>query len=250
MEPDSLALTGKTFASRRQLSADRMVAILWNSAFKSLYRAFLIMVLGEVALGIAGSIWSGMAPSKGPGISFLPGHWGGWTSAVKGHRLGILWAICFVSISGFRLAWYLPDARHRNFVRRLRRIERKVSKNWFHLMVGNAIGALVSTFVISMVSRFSWSAMLWNAVIQPVIAWVFHLFALLVGAGASGVVQEWMNWYGDNQFRFMFWSIYLVSIADDLGLPNVKTLGRWVWMRVRRRFGGETPEQSRLDGVQ
>jgi hypothetical protein len=231
MQPDSLALPAKNCASRKRLSTAIILEILWDSAFKSLYRAFALMVFGSIALGIAGSIWQEMAPSKGPGINVSLGEWGNLSAPFKGHSFAILWTCSFAVVSVFHLARFLPDPRHRHFVKRLRRIERKFSENWFQLIVSNAIVAMVSAFIITLVSQFTWTALFWNELIKPVIAWIFQAVSALIGLRSTGVVQDWMNWYGENTLKFTFWTIYLGSIADDLGLPNVKTLGRRLWHR-------------------
>jgi len=232
MQPDSPALQGKNRTSPRRLNTAIIVGILWTSAFESLYRTFALMLFGSIALGIAGSIWKDMVPSKGPGMAFSLGNWGNWSSEFEGHGFWILWGCSVVVVSGFRLARFLPDARHRAFVKHLRKIERRFSENWFRLIVSNAIVAMVSAMIISWASQFTWSAFIWNELIKPVIAWIFHAVSALIGVRSTGVIEDWMNWYGENALKFTFWGIYLGSIADDLGLPNAKTLCRRLWTRL------------------
>ena len=47
----------------------------------------------------------------------------------------------------------------------------------------------------------------------------------------SNSLANLANWYGDNQFKFMFWLFYSAAICDDLGLPNYKALARFLWQR-------------------
>ena len=232
MQSDSLPLPEKDSPSRRKLTTAITLEILWDSAFKSLYRAFMLMLFGSIALGIAGSIWGEMTPSKGPGINVSLGDWENMSAPFKGHGFSVLWACSFVMVSAFRLAKFLPDARHREFAKRLRKIERKFSENWFQLIVSNAIVAMVTAFVVTLGSQFTWSALLWENAIKPAIAWVFHAVFALVGLRSTGVIDDWVSWYGENTLKFTFWSIYLGSILDDLGMPNFKTLARRLWHRL------------------
>ena len=62
-----------------------------------------------------------------------------------------------------------------------------------------------------------------------------NLAESLLGKGSAGSFHDWASWYGDNQYRFTFWFLYLAAIGDDLGIPNFKTLGRWLGRKVRNR---------------
>src|SRR5262249_4227038 len=50
--------------------------------------------------------------------------------------------------------------------------------------------------------------------------------------GAVRSTDSWVDWFGQNQARFDFWIIYLAAICDDLGIPSIKTLGRWLWRKI------------------
>ncbi|MGO8700201.1 MAG: hypothetical protein ACLQVY_21130 [Limisphaerales bacterium] len=32
-----------------------------------------------------------------------------------------------------------------------------------------------------------------------------------------------------------FWILYAAGVFDDLGVPNLKTLARWLWRRWRKK---------------
>jgi hypothetical protein len=67
----------------------------------------------------------------------------------------------------------------------------------------------------------------------------------LFGASSGHQVNSWFEWYGENGFKFCFWVFYLGAICDDLGIPNFKSLGRWIGRKIRHR-----KEQARTSGTE
>jgi hypothetical protein len=64
----------------------------------------------------------------------------------------------------------------------------------------------------------------------------------LPGSGVIHGITSLFSWYGENQFKFTFWLLFSAGICDDLGLPNYKTLSRWIWRKLRRRSAGSRVE--------
>lgn len=111
---------------------------------------------------------------------------------------------------------------------------------------------MITAWVLAFTQQFSWTALLWRLLVDPILHVLMGLVRGLLGHGAQGSLQGWLDWYGDNQIKFNFWLIYTAAICDDLGLPNLKTLARWVWRRWRERLfpdGNKAPAQGSVDGA-
>jgi H+/Cl- antiporter ClcA len=91
---------------------------LWRSAIDALVKTFLIVVMGNVALGILGGIFSAMTPSSPP---FLARTSGGhsdsnsslmhsWWSAAHEHQFALVYVILFALGARSRLAAVFPGA--------------------------------------------------------------------------------------------------------------------------------------------
>jgi len=126
---------------------------------------------------------------------------------------------------------------------RFQKINQQLSKDWFRLIVGNAFGALISAIVIFFVETFTGMSFLIKLLIAAILPGVKAIATFIVGASIVNFVGGMFDWYGDNQLRFNFWILYVAAICDDLGIPNVKTLARFLWSRWRRR---NRPPQSEL----
>ena len=63
--------------------------ILWQSAIKALPRSILVLVLGNIAVGVVSGFWHQLAPSQPPGVAGRVLSGGGWffsfASLVAGH---------------------------------------------------------------------------------------------------------------------------------------------------------------------
>jgi hypothetical protein len=229
------ALEQPTSAARTDLPA-----ILWENAVKAFVQAILVLALGSVAVGMASGVWSRMSPSAPPGLKVgieletvpHPGHtW--WALPLVQHRLGVMFAALFA----FHV-WSAIGPCQRGATTWVRKIGCRVSEEWFGLIVGNAFGALVTALVVAWVQQFTVSHWLWSWLTDSVLSVVHDLASRILGASRSDGFQAWLDWYVANRLKFAFWFFYLAAIADDLGLPNFKTLVRWGRRRIRQRTAG------------
>lgn len=161
-----------------------------------------------------------------------------WTPLTKDHF--VIVAAIFFSVSMWNRLRYGPPDESCGPSRR-QRIINNLSENWFGMVVGNAFGAMISAMVLVWVQNFSWAQMLWQWVFQDLLSTFQPVAEAILGRGRLGSFEQWWNWYGDNQFRFTFWFFYVAAICDDLGLPNFKTLGRWLGRRWRKRRQATAP---------
>jgi hypothetical protein len=118
-------------------------------------------------------------------------------------------------------------------MRRLQRIQEALRENWFGLIVGNAFGAMITVVVALWIQRFSSVEWSWTQFILPAIHGVVES---VFGQHAVRAIDSWFDWFGQNQPKFDFWFIYFAAVCDDLGIPNIKTLGRWLWGRVKKAY--------------
>jgi hypothetical protein len=228
----------------------RVGEILWVSAKEALFMAFLVSILGSIAIGILSGICGTMTPSLPPGLeghpalTSAPAHW--WRAsqnAIHRHAFEILFLALFVVKSALRLAHYSSDPRQRKAAARTLWATRRISRDWFSLLIKNAFAAFVGVLVLQFVQNFSLTHWLWEAVrnaFYPVV----EAAVWLVGGSLPGLVERWFSWYGANQTKFVFWLLYSAALCDDLGLPNYKTLAQRAWKRFckaiqRRKVPGD-----------
>jgi hypothetical protein len=235
-----------TVISTRPVGPAAIYDILWNSAWESLVSAFLVTLLGSIALGIVGDLWKEMSPSMPPGFSHqktpeaetepspnpthlhLPGF-------IQEHRFPIVYCVIFITTAGVRLRDLFRGELAPGRKSRLGKIARRLSEDWFGLIVGNAFGAMVSAMIFVWVTQFSWVQFLIHHLLGAILPSLRDVVSWILGQRAGNWVGSWLDWYSDNQLRFTFWLLYLGSICDDLGVPNLKSLCRWLWRRRKAK---------------
>jgi hypothetical protein len=215
---------------------------IWSSAVDAFVKTILILVMGNVALGILGGIFSAMAPSL---PAFLTSEsresvssssvLHNWWSSVHEHQFIIIYSILFVVFLRMRLARIFPQLAGSSTWGgiHLQKITVRLSKDWFHLIVGNAFGALVSAIVLYFVGNFTGARLLFNLVLAAILPTIQAVATFIFGATLTNFLGGLISWYGDNQLRFNFWFLYVAAVCDDLGIPNLKTLARLLWSRFR-----------------
>lgn len=219
----------------------RIAAVLWESALQSLVRTILILAFGSAVIGVLGGVLKDMVPSAPPGlsgdapsVSRLFSHWNDSWSWLQAHRFLIVFFVLFGLTVRMRLAGRAAQVRGSSRATRTRRIGRRISQDWFGVIIGNAFAALISATVFVGIQQFSGTSWLLHSLwslIGPAIQTVSNA---VLGPARVDALQGWLDWYNQNQLKFVFWAFYLAAVCDDLGIPNWKTLLRWVWRKSRR----------------
>ncbi len=212
--------------------------MLCDCAGEALVLAFLVQLFGGIALGIVGGLWHEMMPSLPPGLAGKPlpeaEASSGWDfSFFRQHCFAVLFGVIFAGQVLGRLISHSPVEKHRNAGIWVRGILRRLSDQWFDLIVVNGFVALGLTIALGFAQRFSLTHLVWEFVSdlgRPLAQVLAKLWP-----GLYGRLEELFNWYSANQFKFTFWLLYSAAICDDLGLPNYKTLIRFVRRRWFRR---------------
>jgi len=221
-------------------------SIIFDSLIEAAWRAFVLMILGNIAVSLVSGIFHEMTPSLPPGFGGAEaashtghGHWH-WSSQWM-HRGAFLpiFGFLFAGILWIRLRPAPADAKTSASSRRLQRIQRVLRDEWFGLFVWNAFGAMIAAMIAVWLQRFSTVQWLLDLVFGLIGPPFLQLIGAIFGEGATRRMDAWFSWYGQNQPKFTFWLIYFASICDDLGIPNIKTLGRWLWRRARARVNGQ-----------
>ena len=230
------------------LSLDAIFSAAWECAVESFVRTILVVVFGNIAIGIASSIWEEMLPSPPPGFehkpeaeAVAPGPGSVGSKWFGDHVFLVTFCLIFLLTLWFRLGKRSPAGLPGKLHPHLARITNDVSQNWFSLVVGNAFGALLSAIIVVWVQQFTLVNLIWHWLLGSLLSVAQNLAHYFVGAGTANTAAVWFHWYGDNQLKFTFWFFYLSAICDDLGLPNFKTLGRRL---ARRILKGRKPAQA------
>ena len=233
-----------TPAEVRALTPDGLWEIAWETACQACVRAALVLLFGSIALGIVGGIFKEMIPSWPPGVGNRSQAEATSTeqarSAPKNHAsFSIVGKPSFILTAGvFFVAgmWRRLSGRSESSggsPTRAQKVVNRLTEDWFGLVVGNAFGAMFSAMVVSWAQQISWTQMCCHWVAEAIGTGLDPLSRSVFGARLVDAVEQLSAWYGANQFRFAFWVFYLAAIADDLGLPNFKTAGRWLGRKVR-----------------
>ena len=200
--------------------------------------AFLVSILGSIAIGMLSGMCGQMTPSLPPDLEGHPAltsapaqWWHASKNAIHCHAFAILFLALFVVKSALGLAHYARDPRQRKAAARALRATRRISRDWFGLLIRNAFAAFVGVLVLQVVQEFSLTHRLWDAG-RDLLYQALETAGRLVGGSLPGLVERWFAWFGANQTKFVFWLLYSAAICDDLGLPNYKTLARRAWKRV------------------
>jgi hypothetical protein len=244
----------KASERRLPLTFDAAKKILWESAWSALFRAFLIQVLGSIAVSMLGEVFTEMTPSLPPGLTQKPEAERLPSPSLQGikafmveNNFWVIFGIVYFAIAATSFARYLRNPEHRRLAAGLLRVHRRLSCHWFRVFVLNGFMAWISAMILMALQGFSWTQIVWTVlggVLQPL---VHALARWIPGAGS---LESWYSWYGQNQAKFLFWLFYSAAICDDLGLPNYKTLLRWGGRRLRSyfrtRWGSRQEESTKL----
>jgi hypothetical protein len=237
--------------SQTSLSLDGFVGILWESLVESFVNSILVIIFGSIAIGVVEGIWREMTPSLPPGFEGKPeaeptsSPWHSWTTSAHQHRFGLIFTLVFILTVWGRLGRHTaPETSLSRSSAHLDRIRKRISEEWFGLVVSNAFGALISAFVVVWVQQFEFPKLLFQWVLGSLTVAIQSVLAFVVGSHRAGTLEAWFQWYGENQMKFTFWFFYLAAICDDLGIPNFKALGRWLLRRIRDRSGAGTLPKS------
>lgn len=233
-----------------ELNTSKAGDILWESAWSALVLAFLAQLFGSIVVSVVGWMWHDMIPSMPPGMEHKPGleaERGTWDfSWFQQHRFALLFAVFFLVESATRLARHGGNERQRKAAAVVRRLQRRVSAEWFTVLIVNAFTAFVAVMVIQITQQFTWTALVWSVVGDAIQSLAHMVASALPGGGLLRQLGAFFNWYQENQFKFLFWFLYAAGICDDIGLPNFKTLARYLWRRWQQRHlpPAETPAAS------
>ena len=218
-----------------KLTLSRVTNILWDSAWEALVLGFLVVIFGSIAFGFVSAVWRDMTPSLPPGLGSEPKLEAEGSpldfSFLREHRNALVFLVLFGGITAGRLLKYSPGEDQRRAAAWGKRVFKRISDQWFGLIVLNAFVTVIAVAIIKFTQQFTLTAFLWHIVGDMVTA-LLQAIAKLFSADAVTYVKNLVAWYKANQPRLLFWLLYTAAICDDLGLPNYKTLGRF----LRRRF--------------
>jgi hypothetical protein len=227
-----------TAVNTESLGWGNLPKVVWDTAAKSFVRTMLVLIFGSIVIGIAGDIWRQMTPSVPPAFEKAEAEVAkprsaphSWSPFVSRHKFVIVFGVVFAASLAVRLAGPIGISTGPG----LKRIHDQITENWFDLIIGNAFGALISAMVLSWTQEWSLSRLMVGKVLEAMASFSQDTTSWLLGANAGDSLRGWMGWYGENRLKFAFWCFYVAAICDDLGIPNFKSLGRYVLQRYRMR---------------
>ena len=226
----------------KPLTFSKATGLVWESACEAAILAFLVLIFGSMAFGIVSGIWREMTPALPPLMTSDPNLEAEPTSKFDfgffhQHRYALIFAAMFVGITAGRLLKYTGTPRQQHAAAWVHKAFRRLSEQWFQLIVINAIMALAGVTIWQATQQVSFLHLLWSIFRDSILA-VIHLIASVFPATVVNAVEIQAAWYKANELKFIFWLLYIAAICDDLGLPNYKTVGRYL---ARRLFKREEP---------
>src|SRR5947209_7842585 len=206
--------TAKALEVPPRPTSAKVVDALRSSAIDAFVKTILILVMGNIAVGILGAIFSSMTPSLPPflaGISVpqsnssSSGMLHKWWSSAHEHQFAIVFTILFAVYARMRLmAVFCITGEASIIPTRLQKIRNRLSEDWFRLIIGNAFGALVSAIVLYFVENFTGTRILFNLLLAAILPAINAVATLVLGSGIVNFIGGLFSWYGDNQLRFNF----------------------------------------------
>jgi hypothetical protein len=221
----------------------KAVKIVVDCAMESAVNAFLLLLMGKLALSMVGGLAGEFAPSPPPGFhSSLDLEISSTSfSSVRQHAYLICFDLLFATTTCFRLFSSVSPSPEAISVTRLKKIGERLSSDWFTLIVGNAFGAAIAAMVVGWVQQFSVTQMIYRDLFSWLRPYLRGSSAWVMGESFTRGVGDWLAWFNDNQVKFTFWLLYLAAVCDDLGIPNLKRLARWGWRRARKAAARSLP---------
>ena len=233
ISPDQNSLTNA------KVTTSRVAEIVVDSAIESAVNAFLVLLMGGIALDIVGEVAKEMTPSLPPGFH-LKGSalsFGSWTSSIAQHGFLLCSVVFFLPTTCLRLARLFRPADETSIkpaATRIQKIGQRLSEGWFGLLVGNAFGAMIAAIVIGWTEQFALTQIVYHTLLDWAVPGIRAVTGWVLGDSTTTAIGSWLSWYGENQLKFTFWFLYVASVCDDLGIPNFKSLARWLYRRLRK----------------
>jgi hypothetical protein len=251
METVLVPASSKQASKPRPLTFESAAELVWESACEAAILTFLVLIFGSIALGFVSSIWRDMAPALPPLVTSDPSLEAEPSSKIdfrffRQHRYALIFAAMFIGIAAGRLLKYTGTPKQQNAATWVEKAFRRISEQWFKLIVINALLALVGAMILQATQQVSFIHVLWNIFRDSILA-VIQLIANAFPATIVNVVEIQVAWYKANELKFIFWLLYIAAICDDLGLPNYKTIGRYLSRRFFKRQKATTTESGRAD---
>jgi hypothetical protein len=221
---------------REDVKVEGIGSLLWGCALEAAAKTILILVLGSVAIGLVGGLLNKMTPSTPPAIGgkafpgterLIP-----ITSTFQKHRVATVFVLIFSLTTWARLKRDSGQTKQSA----AQEISRRFSGNWFGVIVGNAFAALGIALAVYWLEQASFSRWVYGWFLGMVLPGVQTVGNYLLGKARVDTIGDCFTWYAQNQLKLNFWIIYLAAICDDLGIPNFKSLARWLWRRLRTRW--------------
>ncbi len=229
----------------RKLTLSRVTDILWDSAVEALILGFIVVIFGSVVFDFVSGLWRDMTPSLPPGLGSEPKLEAEGSllnfSFLREHRNALIFLVLFCGITAGRLVKYSRSDDQRRAVVWAKRACRRICDQWFSLIVINAFLTVIAVMIIQLTQQFTLTAFLWH-ILGDLVTAVIQAVAKLFSADAVEYTKNLAAWYRINQPRFLFWLLYTAAVCDDLGLPNYKTLGKFLWRRFFKRE--QPPKES------
>ena len=224
-----------------KLTVSKVTNILWDSAWEAFVLGFLVVIFGTIAFRLVSTVWHDMTPALPPGLGSEPKLEAEGSpvdfSFFREHRYALIFLVLFCGITAGRLLKYSPSEDQRRAAAWAKRAFKRISDQWFGLIVLNAFVTVIAVMIIKFTQQFTLTAFLWH-IVGDLVTSLLQAVAQLFSTDAVTYVKNLVAWYKANQPRLLFWLLYTAAICDDLGLPNYKTLGRFLW---RRFFKSEQP---------
>ena len=242
--------TANSPEERRSTGLRAIPGVIVGSAFQALWCALIFMIFAEIAFAISTDIFMEMIPSMPPGVESGPVEEGesldqaptrGDLKALyKEYKYWFYYSLSFLGLAVINVSGAFKKKPTALLPEPLRKVGVKLWQNWFKILVMNAFGCMIAAIVFVILQNVSFIRILIDiilALLQPVF---YRTASLFMNAEAIATAAGFVEWFHDSEVKFAFWAFYLTAVLDDLGLPNIKTLVKQLYRRLKRPSNQKT----------
>lgn len=226
-----------------------LVAALMGTAIQAFFVAICFMVVVELFLEITLGIFEQVIPDLPPGFEGGDSSQSEGTNGSEGretagfyrsYKFAIWYGLVFFSLLFQKISSSSGGYPSRPFTSLLQRFWKRIHDNWFKILVGNALGCFIAATIMVALQQASFVRILVDMILSAIHPILYAVAGWFFTTTEINTVENFANWFHENEMKLIFWALYVPAALDDLGIPNIKTVAKNLWFR---RFGKKSATQ-------